>query len=269
MVGPHGARSPLMAMMKFSSCLPSDPVPFGHRLQSTDVLHREEIRRVRRSDQGAVYDWDMLESGFDAVRKSRRRDHLIVFRHGKTKYNELNRVSGQHDTMLNETGRHQAEHLRHSLPAHLDLIVCSALSRTVETMLLGVPSDRLRQVPVLVDSRLNEVNLGELQGRRRRHLPEFEAGNLDYAPPEGETYRDAARRCLSTVLDIYSVFGQMGGPDHTAAIFCHAGVLRILSTLGGDFRSPTSLFDIDIGNAEFVGLEASHLALPKFWAMEP
>jgi broad specificity phosphatase PhoE len=136
-------------------------------------------------------------------------------------------------------------------------------------MLLGVPSERRRQVPVLVDSRLNEVNLGELQGRQRRHLPEFEAGDLDYAPPEGETYRDAARRCFSTVLDIYKVFGHVGGSDHTAVVFCHAGVLRILSTLGGDYRSPSALFNIDIGNAEFVALEASHVALPKFWALEP
>lgn len=258
-------------MMKFSSFIPADTAPFGHRLQRTDALHREEIRRVReQSDaRGRIYTWEELEEGFAHIRLSRRGDRLIVFRHGKTKYNQHNRVSGQHDTMLSDAGKHQAQHLRHAMPPKLDLIVCSALSRTVETMLLGVPRAWLKQVPVIVDRRLNEVNLGDLQGRQRRHLPEFEAGDLDYAPPEGETYRDAARRCLSSVLDIYRVFGQVGGPDHTAAVFCHAGVLRILSTLSGGHGSPTALFGIDIGNAEFVGLVASNTALPKFWAQEP
>jgi len=258
-----------MVMQKIWSRLPEDSATFAHRLQRTDSLPRDEIRRVRREEQGEVYSWDELEAGFDILRHSHRTDRLIVFRHGKTNYNHLNRVSGQHDTMLSETGRHQAAHLRTVLPPHLDLIVCSALSRTVETMMLGVPADRRQHVPVLVDSRLNEVNLGELQGRRRRHLPEFEAGDLDYAPPEGETYRDAARRCFSSVLDIYRVFRQVGGAERTAAVFCHAGVLRILSTLGGGYRSPAAVFDIDIGNAEFVSLQACRTALPNFWAIEP
>jgi broad specificity phosphatase PhoE len=258
-----------MAMMKSSSRLPVDELSFGHRLQRTDALHRGEIRRVRRDDLGSVYRWEELAEGFQQIRWSHRADRLIVVRHGETKYNELNRVSGQHDTMLNEIGRDQALHLRGVLPPQLDLIICSALSRTVETMLLGVPSERRRQVPILVDSRLNEVNLGELQGRRRRHLPQFEAGDLDYAPRHGETYRDAAQRCFSTILDIYRVFGHLGGPDHTAAVFCHAGVLRILSTLRGDFGSPSALFNIDIGNAEVVALEASNTTLPRFWALEP
>ena len=212
-----------------------------------------------------TYSWEEIASRFDAIARRDRDDRVIFYRHGATNYNRRNLVSGQHNTQLSDEGRRQAVLLSADLPSHIDLIVCSALDRSIETMRLSVPHAVVAHVPVLLDPRLNEVNLGVLQGRRRRHLAQFDAGDIDFAPQEGESYRDAAHRVLSVIVDIFDALAANGAPPRNAVVFCHAGVLRIIATLtrGGD--DPKDVFRNSLGNAECLAIDAGEVRLPGYW----
>ena len=226
------------------------------------AVHRTNVRSVT----GETYAWDELTMRMDRVRRARPGDRMSLFRHGATNYNDRNLVSGQHDTALSPDGRRQAETLRSEVPSDLDLIACSALGRAFETMSLAIPSAGLDDVPVITDTRLNEVHLGDLQGRRRRHLPEFEAGDLDYAPPNGETYRQAAARVFSAIVDIFEALAHLGGGPRQAAVFCHAGVLRIVTTLASSSNDPKDVFRKTLGNVERLDISAGSVRVARYWA---
>ncbi len=219
---------------------------------------------TRRAGSDQVFGWDELSERFKKIVERGRQDRVYFFRHGATKYNQRNLVSGQHDTVLSELGMKQACALRDALPDTIDLIVCSALTRTIQTMVIGVPWDIRRQVTVLADPRLNEVNLGILQGHRRRYLPQFQEGDLDFAPERGESYRTAARRVLSVIADLYDALAACGSAPRTAVVFCHAGVLRIVSTLvlGG---AVGNIFRTSHANTECLAVSAMNMRLPDFW----
>jgi len=211
-----------------------------------------------------LYDWSVLTERFQLIASRRREDRAYFYRHGATKYNLTNRVSGQHDTLLSELGRKQASALRESLPNRIDMIVCSTLFRTVETMTIGVPPHVRNHAPVVVDPRLNEVHLGILQGKRRRHLSGYEQGDLDFAPDQGESYRMAAQRVLSLIADLFDDLAATRSRPRTAVVFAHAGIMRIISTLvtGNDERD---LFKTNHANTECLALPAERMHLPDYW----
>lgn len=238
-----------------------------HTRRTTTTFVRQAVDRTNaRRVLGDTYTWDELRMRMDRVRRTQPDDRVTFFRHGATNYNDRNLVSGQHDTALSLDGRRQAEGLRSVLPSNLDLIACSALGRAAETMSLAVPAAVRDAVPVVMDARLNEVHLGDLQGRRRRHLPEFEAGDLDYAPPNGETYRQAAARVFSAVADIFEALAVQGGRPRQAAVFCHAGVLRIVATLASGSDDPKDVFRKTLSNAESLEIRAASVRVASYWA---
>lgn len=236
-------------------------------MSSLNVVNEAERPRIATvmEDSGAIYGWEELRQLIDQVAQSGRNDRVVLYRHGATNYNDRNLVSGQHDTALSDAGRQQAKDLRGKVPRDVDLIVCSALSRAMETMSLAIPTPERVGKVVFADARLNEVHLGDLQGRRRRHLPEFEAGDLDFAPPNGETYRQAARRVFSAVADIFTILACMGGTSRTAAVFCHAGVLRIVATLTSGSEDSKDVFRKTLGNAETLEVCSDAVRVAEYW----
>jgi broad specificity phosphatase PhoE len=249
---PRVARAPISAA--------SDSA--GHR----GTAGLGSLQRLDRA-AGTVYGWDDLRDRFERLRTSGRDDRVILYRHGATNYNDRNLVSGQHDTALSGDGRRQAEALRSNVPNQLDLIVCSALSRAIETMMLAIPASRRQGKRLYSDARLNEVHLGDLQGRRRRHLPEFEAGDLDYSPPHGESYRQAAERVFSAIADIFAQLADCGPSPRTGVVFCHAGVLRIASTLTSGSNDPKDVFRKTLGNAERLDIGSAVLMVANYWGL--
>lgn len=223
-----------------------------------DVVH------AGHSNPAHIYGWSELAQRFQRIGERDRRDQAYFFRHGSTKYNEHNRISGQHNTMLSALGRRQATELRSALPPSIDFILCSTLQRTIETMELSVPKQIQQTARKALDPRLNEVNLGVLQGRRRIRMPQFEQGDLDFAPEKGESYRDAARRVLSVIVDIFDLLAETGDTPRNAVIFCHAGVLRIIATLSSSVNS-NEIFKTNPANGECLALPASQVRLPTYW----
>ncbi len=87
---------------------------------------------------------------------------LIVWRHGRTASNAENRVQGQLDVELDETGLEQAAAMATRLAGrHPDAIVASDLLRARKT---AEPLGTLTGQPVTLDRRLRERYFGEWQG---------------------------------------------------------------------------------------------------------
>lgn len=213
----------------------------------------------------SIYEWGELQARYAAIVSRSRPDQIAFFRHGQTKYNEKRLVSGQHDTVLSERGRGEAQTLREALPPDLDLIICSGLTRAIETMELSVPPALRARVPVFLDERLNEVNLGQMQGRKSIFVQAFADGNINWSPPGGESYRDAARRILSAVADMLDSLSLAGPPPRKAAVFCHAGVMRIVATLISSKAGARSVFQSSAKNLECLTVTARNVKFPMFW----
>ncbi len=88
---------------------------------------------------------------------------FYIFRHGQSSYNLAGRTQGQtNDSVLTELGKKQAEDIGHRLQnCGIEVIYTSPLTRAQETAALA---DKSLNVPVVVDRRFIEVNVGEIEG---------------------------------------------------------------------------------------------------------
>ncbi len=85
-------------------------------------------------------------------------------RHGITDWNQLEKMQGTSDIPLNDEGRDQARKLASRLhqDEKWDMIITSDLSRAKET---GEIIGKKLDLPVsFVDKRIQEINLGEIEG---------------------------------------------------------------------------------------------------------
>ncbi len=88
---------------------------------------------------------------------------LYVIRHGKTDWNRARKMQGKTDIPLNEEGRAMAEDARERYKnIHFDVCYCSPLSRAKETAEILLKG---RDVPIIFDSRLEEMSFGESEGK--------------------------------------------------------------------------------------------------------
>lgn len=94
---------------------------------------------------------------------------IYLVRHGQTDWNAAERLQGQEDTPLNNTGRAQAERNGKVLadlvadPGSFDY-VASPLKRTRETMEIIRRMMDLPETGYRTDDRLKEIHFGEWQG---------------------------------------------------------------------------------------------------------
>jgi broad specificity phosphatase PhoE len=208
-------------------------------------------------DEGVVYSWPALVAALRRL-KQRPKHDLYFYRHAETEYNERNLISGQQDVPLSHKGLQQARLLRSSIPARYDRIFCSRLKRTWQTMHAAVGEP---PVSVYVDRRINEVSLGELEGHGRRHIEAFAVGDIDFSPRGGESYRRAAQRAFSFVVDATR------SAERTSLIFTHAGILRIIYSLVAPMDTPAQMFSASFKNAFCIQVRSNRVALPPFWTM--
>lgn len=94
---------------------------------------------------------------------------LYFLRHGQTTWNaDGNRYAGASDVPLTEIGiqqaRQGAEQIR---DLQFDAIYCSGLSRALETAKLALDG---RDVPIVQDTRLNEMNYGDWEGKTHAEI---------------------------------------------------------------------------------------------------
>ena len=89
---------------------------------------------------------------------------LYVVRHGQTNWNAEHRAQGKVDTNLNSKGIEQAKKVKEILKEkQIDFIISSPLKRAIQTAMV---SNEDRKLPILLDDRISERDLGGLQGEK-------------------------------------------------------------------------------------------------------
>ncbi|SER65580.1 histidine phosphatase family protein [Actinokineospora terrae] len=163
---------------------------------------------------------------------------LVLWRHGETDYNASGRMQGHIDSNLTEVGRNQA---RFAVPALArfspDVVVASDLRRATDTA--TVFSEAIG-VPLRVDKRLRETNLGLWQGKTGAEIDqEWPGGRAEWqtdatwTPPGGESRVEVAARATEVVA------GLDEGTDETAVLCAHGGLITALAG---------SLLELPVGN---------------------
>ncbi len=174
---------------------------------------------------------------------------LFALRHGQTAWNAEQRIQGQLDIPLDDTGRWQAAQLAAALAdAGISTIYSSDLQRALAT---AMPLAACSGAPVQVDARLRERGFGAFEGhsyadierlwpaesaRWRRREP-------GAGPEGGEPLEAFYARSVDTVCELA---GRHLG--QTIAIVAHGGVLDCLyrAAVGVALAAPRSWM---IGNA--------------------
>ena len=93
---------------------------------------------------------------------------LIIVRHGQTEWNTLHKMQGQQDSPLTATGRELARRLGVRLQnTHIDGVFTSPLGRAAATARLITEG---RNLPIIEDERLKELDLGRWEGEDMRTI---------------------------------------------------------------------------------------------------
>jgi probable phosphoglycerate mutase len=135
---------------------------------------------------------------------------LVLWRHGRTEWNEAGRFQGQLDPPLDAEGRSQAirvaPELAAVLPAGQTVVVSSDLSRAAET---AASLTSVLGVPLRVDPRLREHGMGSWEGLTRDEVadryPEQYADWVAGRPVHGrggESPADVADRALAALAEL-------------------------------------------------------------------
>jgi len=192
---------------------------------------------------------------------------VVCLRHGETNFNREKRLQGQLDTELSDLGQSQARvtanFLREKYPDGFDAVVSSDLRRAYET---AQASARAFEDPphVLKDSRLRELHVGILQGKRLIDARRDPATNevverfytdASYKIPDGESRQDMFDRASTALEDAVvnvadqgvdestSLEGQRAPKNHKRLLLvAHGGVLSSLFNFVKDY-------DLDSGIA--------------------
>lgn len=157
---------------------------------------------------------------------------LILLRHGQTHYNASLRMQGQLDTELSELGVRQAHAVGRVLaPRRPWTILSSDLQRAYETARALATEVGL---DVHTDPRLRETDLGTWQGMSHSEVDEqWPDARLRWrvsprwAPPEGESRLDVARRTREVVDELVESSPNWG--EHPAVIVAHGGAIAALT----------------------------------------
>jgi probable phosphoglycerate mutase len=119
----------------------------------------------------------------------------VIARHGESVLNFENRISGDPSVpvALTEKGREEARLLGQQV-AHVPLELCvhTRFSRTRETAEIALAG---RDVPLELEPLLDDINVGELEGRTLEDYRAWKRAHVrSDAFPGGESLDDAARR---------------------------------------------------------------------------
>jgi broad specificity phosphatase PhoE len=155
---------------------------------------------------------------------------IVIARHAHSTLNELERVNGDPsvDVPLTDRGVEEARLLGLQL-ANMPLDVCvhtqfGRTRKTAEVVLEG------RDVPLVEEPLLNDINVGELDGESLQAYRDFKRAHTRDDPfPHGESLNDAARR----YADAYERL--LASPYERILVVCHEIPLRY--ALNGSLES--------------------------------
>lgn len=209
-----------------------------------------------------VLEWNKIISKLKQSVNFVRSVQIHIIRHAETTCNAKNLVTGSLDPDLTSMGVEQAQKLGFKLDNYYDIAFCSKLKRTIKTLELAKKTGEVQIRDIFYDSRLNERSLGCLEGQKRKFIPEFSSGDLSYAPPQGESYNEVAKRIFSFLLDLRDFVVEK---ETSKILICgHAGVMRILVGIIQNFDNSVDVLKLSFSNAEVLKLSWSKLERPPF-----
>ena len=152
---------------------------------------------------------------------------IVLWRHGRTSWNSINRFQGQEDVPLDEVGIDQVRRAAQTLIGLKPVkIVSSDLERARVT---GEALGLLAGLPVTTDPDLRETFAGVWQGLTRTEIierfpAEFAAwgGDSDVRPGGGENRLEVADRVIRAIERALTDVP----PNGTLVIASHGGALR-------------------------------------------
>lgn len=154
---------------------------------------------------------------------------LIIVRHAQATGNLEGRFQARVDTDITPLGRAQLERLTSRLEKeHIDAVYCSPLLRTRLTAQACVGT---RDLPLVIDDRLIEIDAGPMDGLRWDELYERFPEQMTvwkeqphlFHPPHGESMAQVRSRISEAVTDISARHG-----NGTVVVVTHGVVVRNL-----------------------------------------
>jgi broad specificity phosphatase PhoE len=156
---------------------------------------------------------------------------LLIARHGETEDNAAERWQGWQDSPLTSRGTSQAEALGRRLAGEpVAAAYSSDLGRAVHTARLALSG---HQLELQRTAALRERDVGAFSGLsgpqvRERYAEALERRQsdhlLDWAPPQGESFRQMLARILPFVDHVGADW-----PGRTVLLVTHGGVIRLLT----------------------------------------
>lgn len=185
-------------------------------------------------------------------------DRLLLWRHGRTSYNQQDRFQGHTDIPLDDVGLAQARVAARALAAMLSghgplRVVSSDLRRAART---AAELSRLLDLQVEEDLELREVDAGEWEGLSRPEIAERWAADLD-AWHRGEDVRvgGAERRSEASRRTFESIVRRSAEQEGGAlVVVSHGAVLRGATTMLLELPSTAGRSFAVLGNAHWVEL---------------
>ena len=154
---------------------------------------------------------------------------IYFVRHGETDWNKERKIQGQVDIPLNEFGRHLARETAKGLrDVPFDVCFTSPLGRARETAQIILQG---RDVPILEDKRILEMNFGVLEGKccskEGWDVPDsfqmFFDDPVHYQAPEGGEDFQAVRKRTGNFLNW--LFAQEQYRDSTVLVTTHGAAM--------------------------------------------
>jgi alpha-ribazole phosphatase/probable phosphoglycerate mutase len=146
---------------------------------------------------------------------------LLLIRHGETKENRLGLIIGQNPGHLSTTGKQSLVNLKKSIDLlHIDVVYSSDLKRCVDSAKLLFTG---RNVDIKLESRLREINFGDLQGKPFSALKGDYLHDIGRKFPGGESNEEFIKRTIDAVNDIVK---SKSAKD--IVIICHSGTISII-----------------------------------------
>ena len=154
---------------------------------------------------------------------------IYFVRHGETDWNKERKIQGQVDIPLNEFGRHLARETAKGLrDVPFDVCFTSPLGRARETAQIILQG---RDVPILEDKRILEMNFGVLEGKccskEGWDVPDsfqmFFDDPVHYQAPEGGEDFQAVRKRTGDFLNW--LFAQEQYRDGTVLVTTHGAAM--------------------------------------------
>lgn len=150
---------------------------------------------------------------------------LYIIRHGQTDWNRARRLQGRTDIPLNEWGRLVAELTKEGLKdVAFDVAFTSPLIRAKETAELVLKD---RNVPIIEDERIIEVNFGAYEGESftldNENLQNFFSKPEEYYPVDGsESMESILERTGDFLSELYK---KPEYQDSTVLVSTHGAAL--------------------------------------------